>query len=169
MKKIIVSAITLILAFSLVSCEETDALVPAVASQQDQNPGSNTGDDSQGQSGENHAFPLSPEELTHNLQSGSWQISLFIEDFDNETDDFAGYVFTFNTQGIVEARKGSTTRSGSWETYTDDGKTEFQMSFPYADYFDELSDDWYLKINTSEKIRVEGSNPNKDVLVFIPY
>jgi hypothetical protein len=43
------------------------------------------------------------------------------------------------------------------------------MSFPYTDYFDELSDDWYLKINTSEKIRFEDSNPNEDVLVFVPY
>ncbi len=169
MEKIILSAITLLLAFSVISCEKTDSPLPAVASQQDQNPGYNAGDDPQDQSGENHAFPLSPEGLTHNLESGSWQISLFIEDFDNETDDFAGYVFTFNTNGTVEARKGNTTRSGSWGTYTDDGETEFQMSFPYADYFDELSDDWYLKINTSEKIRFEGSNPNEDVLVFIPY
>lgn len=169
MKQIIVIPIAIFLSVSLISCEEIDYLLPDTPPQQDENPGNNEGNDDQGDNSGNTTFPISPEGLTSNLESKTWMISLFIEDFDNETSDFEGYGFTFSTDGTVEAQKGNTTRSGTWGTYIDDGQTEFWMSFPYTDYFDEFSDDWYLKINTSEKIRFEDGNPNEDVLVFVPY
>lgn len=176
MKKLIVILSALFLSVSFISCEEIDYLVPDTPPQQDENPGNNggndgdnSGNDGQNNGGSNTTFPISPEGLTTNIESKTWKISLFIEDYDNETSDFAGYGFTFSNDGTVEAQKGSTTRNGTWGTYMDDGQTEFWMSFPYNDYFDELSDDWYLKINTSEKIRFEYGSPNEDVLVFVPY
>lgn len=169
MKSIIVSLFALLLTVSFTSCEEIDQLLPDNPPQQDENPGNNgDGSDNQGNNDGQNNYPLTPAGLTSNLESKTWKIDLFIEDFDNETNDFAGYGFTFHADGTVEAQKDNSTRGGTWGTYTDDGQTEFWMSFSYTDYFDELSDDWYLKINSDEQIRFEGSNPNEDTLVLSP-
>ncbi len=165
MKSIFVTTLAFLLTVSFTSCEEVEAIIPDLPSNDQNSQGSNP----DGSNNQGATFQLTPSDLQTNLTSKNWKINLFIENFDNETSDFAGYGFTFSGNGTVEAQKGNTTRNGTWGTYTDDGQTEFWMSFPYTDYFDELSDDWYLKINTSEKIRFEDSNPNKDVLVLIPY
>ncbi len=157
MKPFLVFTIALFFATTIASCEETDSLLPDTPPQRDNN------------SAINGTFPISPEGLTSNLESKTWKISLFVEDYDNETSKFAGYGFYFNSNGTVEAQKGDTTRNGTWGSYTDDGKTEFWMSFPYTDFFYELSDDWYLINNMGETVRFEDSNPREDVLVLIPY
>jgi len=169
MKSIIVSLLAILLTFSFTSCEEIDDLLPDLPPQQDENTGSNDGNDNQDNNGDNNTYQISPDDLAANLESKAWMINLFIEDFDNETSDFEGYEFSFNANGSVVAQNGGTTSTGTWGTFADDGQTEFWMSFPNTGYFAELSDDWYLKINASDQIRLEGSNPSEDTLVFHPY
>jgi hypothetical protein len=164
MKTLIVSALAIFLTVSFTSCEEVEAILPDLPPSD----GSYSGDNNDSNNG-NNTYQLTPADLEANLISKDWKIDLFIEDFDSETNDFAGYSFTFSDNGSVTAIMGNTTRTGTWGAFTDDGKTELWMSFPNSGgYFYELTDDWYLKTNQSSEIRLEGSNPQKDILVFVP-
>jgi hypothetical protein len=165
MKTIFVTTLALILSVSFTSCEEVEAIIPDVPSNDQNNQGSDPG----GSNNQGAIFQLTASDLQTNLTSKNWKINMFIEDFDNETNDFNGYYFSFTNDGNVSATRGDTTRTGTWRTFTDDGETELWMSFPYSGYFSELSDDWYLRINSTDQVRLEGSNPNKDVLVLVPY
>ena len=60
------------------------------------------------------------EELTQTAQSGTWTITNFVDDGEDETSDFAGYDFTFNPDGTLVADNGTTTITGSWSITIDD-------------------------------------------------
>ena len=53
-------------------------------------------------------------EMTDNIQSGSWRVTNFIDSGNDETNNFSGFNFTFNSSGQVTAINGSTTHTGTW-------------------------------------------------------
>ncbi len=60
------------------------------------------------------------EELSETAQSGTWTITNFVEDGEDETSDFSGYEFTFNPDGTLVADNGTTTVTGTWSITIDD-------------------------------------------------
>lgn len=60
------------------------------------------------------------DELTSLAQSGTWAISNFIDSGKDETNNFIGYGFSFNSDGSLIANNGSSKHGGTWSITGDD-------------------------------------------------
>lgn len=103
------------------------------------------------------------------ITSGSWFISYFREDDDDdETDQFDGYNFTFNNNGTVTVVKSSVTSSGTWNTFVDSGQNKLDLTFVDSN-LDEIEEDWRIIEFSSTQIRlkhVSGGDGSTDYLTF---
>lgn len=102
------------------------------------------------------------------ITSGTWYISYFFEDDDNETSDYIGYNFTFSATGTITVVKASTTTTGSWSNYIDSGDDIMELNFNDSN-LDELEEDWEITEYSSTVIKlkhVSGGNGGTDYLYF---
>lgn len=109
-------------------------------------------------------------ELTAAITANGWVVSIFEEDGVNQTSNFAGYTFTFNTDGTVTATNGSITVNGSWAYGTDDSKAKLILNFGVADPWEEIGEDWRIvsiSATTISLTHVSGGDGSVDNLVFI--
>lgn len=104
------------------------------------------------------------------VTQGSWVVHLYTNDAVDETSNYSGYTFTFNSGGIIQATKGSTTYSGLWSEVKDSGKTKFVIvwtgtGIPSA--LQEIEEDWVVtsKSSTVLELTDSGSAPF-DILHF---
>ncbi len=115
----------------------------------------------------------SPKKVEKTITDGSWKITLFMEDNEDETYYFNGFVFTFKSDNTVSAVNGSTTINGTWklEKESDDDNpkhTELILNFPVQNNFDELNDDWHVIKLESKRIELEdvSGDGSVDRLIF---
>ncbi|PZO29009.1 MAG: hypothetical protein DCF13_07455 [Flavobacteriaceae bacterium] len=102
------------------------------------------------------------------MTSGTWYISYFQEDDDIETDDYAGYNFTFASNGTSIAVKNATTINGTWEQYLDSGHNKLELEFN-GNVFDEIEEDWRIIEFSTTVIKlkhVSGGDGSIDYLTF---
>ncbi|TBN01411.1 hypothetical protein EYD45_13485, partial [Hyunsoonleella flava] len=94
---------------------------------------------------------------------------------ENETSDFTGYNFSFNSDGSLVATNGTDTLTGTWSVTDDssssDDDIDFNIFFPVPDTndFEDLNDDWDIISYTSTKIElidISGGNGGTDNLIF---
>lgn len=64
------------------------------------------------------------EVITNNITKGSWIITNFIDSGKNETGDFTGYGFSFNSDGSLVAENESNTETGTWSITIDDNSND---------------------------------------------
>ena len=64
------------------------------------------------------------ETITNNVSTGSWVITNFIDSGQNETGDFTGYGFSFNSDGSLVADNGNNTETGTWSITIDDNSND---------------------------------------------
>jgi hypothetical protein len=117
---------------------------------------------------DDNSAPSPSATLNSNLQTGTWRITLFAEDGDNQTSHYSGYNFTFGNGGVVTASNGSNTVTGVWVTGSDDSTSKLILTFTAAP-FTELNEDWRVLEQSSNKIRLQhisGGNGGVDDLVF---
>jgi hypothetical protein len=114
-------------------------------------------------------------QVKNNVQSGTWRITRFIDSGNNETSDFAGYNFTFNSSGVLNANNGSINYNGTWSiTDSNSGDDsmddlDFNIFFPLTNEFEDLNDDWDFISQSSSKIElmdVSGGGGGTDFLTF---
>lgn len=110
--------------------------------------------------------------------TGTWRVSSLIDDGQDETSDFNGYVFTFDSSGSLTASNGTTDLVGTWSIEDDsssddddDDDIDFNIFFAVSDDddFDDLVDDWdIVSINDTmiSLVDVSGGNGGTDTLVF---
>lgn len=121
------------------------------------------------------------EEANSIAASGAWTITNYNDDGQDETSDYAGYLFSFEAAGILKATKGNVTLTGTWSvaedssnSNSDDGSNDdidFNIFFPVSDdhNFDDLSDDWdivSIDASTIHLIDTSGGNGGTDRLTF---
>ncbi|WP_378182564.1 hypothetical protein [Aquimarina sp. SS2-1] len=116
--------------------------------------------------------------ITNTVQSGTWRITSFVDSGENETANFTGYNFTFNTNGTLVADNGTTTVNGTWSVTDDDSSSDdsssdddidFNIAFSAPADFSELTEDWEILMRSSSKIdlrHVSGGNGGTDLLTF---
>lgn len=110
------------------------------------------------------------------VASGDWRITYFFDTDKDETSNFTGYVFTFNSDGTLGASDGNTSISGAWSITDSDSSDDdssddidFNIFFTTPDNFEELSEDWEILKYTNTKIElihVSGGNGGTDLLTF---
>lgn len=110
-----------------------------------------------------------------NVERGTWRITKFIDSDKDETNDFAGYNFTFSSSGVLNASNGTNNYEGTWSitdsNSNDDSEDDldFNIFFDLTNDFEELNDDWDFISQSSTKIElidVSGGNGGTDYLTF---
>lgn len=96
------------------------------------------------------------------LTSGTWKVSLFSERGDDDTNDFAGYVFSFAQDGAATATKSGTSKAGTWSLRN--SSTRFNIDFGAKTDSNkplgELTDDWKVISISSNEIKLTDDNPS---------
>lgn len=119
--------------------------------------------------------PSSKDTVTNTVTDGSWRITYFFDTDKEETGNFTGYNFTFGSDGVLTARNGINTYSGSWSitssSSNDDSldDLDFMIFFTTPSDFEELSEDWEILSRSDSKIElrhISGGNGGTDLLTF---
>ena len=120
-------------------------------------------------------------EIVNSASAGTWRITNFVDSGVDETSDFNGYDFTFNSDGSLIATNGSNTQNGTWsvtddsnsssDDSNDDDDIDFNIFFPVPDSndFEDLNDDWDVVSNSATQIvliDISGGNGGTDMLTF---
>ncbi len=118
-------------------------------------------------------------EIESTAQSGTWRITNFNDSGQNETSDFNGYDFSFNSDGTLVASNGTNTLNGTWSISDDsnssssssDDDIDFNIFFPVSEDndFEDLNDDWDIVSTSSTRIElidISGGNGGTDMLTF---
>ncbi|WP_294822550.1 hypothetical protein [uncultured Flavobacterium sp.] len=118
--------------------------------------------------------------IRNNVTSGTWRITNYTDDGENETHHFNGYNFTFGENGVLTATNGTNTYTGVWSVTSDNSgdddddngrdDIDFNISFSSPEAFeDELTDDWDVESRTGNRITlsdISGGNGGTDRVVF---
>ncbi len=89
------------------------------------------------------------------VESGDWRITNYSDADNDETTNYVGYSFTFNSDGILGATNGNIAVSGAWSmTSSDVDELDFNIFFTSPAIFEELADDWEIKKYSSSKIEL---------------
>lgn len=118
--------------------------------------------------GNSSSSDISVAQLTDDLSlSSGLRLVQFIEDNEDYTSEFSGFVFRFEPNGTVTATRGSQSISGTYRVFRDDGETELAMIFPSSSILNEFTDDWYFRGKSNNRITFEDDDDNDlDRLVF---
>jgi hypothetical protein len=95
--------------------------------------------------------------LSNAATAGKWKIAFYFDKKD-ETSDFSGYTFNFNTDGTATAQKGATTVAGTWSV----SGSKFILDFGGDPVLDELNDDWLIVEKTNSSIKLKDDNSLQD-------
>jgi hypothetical protein len=116
------------------------------------------------------SFSTSTSSFTKiNLPSGKWKITYYNDNGTDETADYTGYEFQFNSSGSVSATNGANSVTGSWSSGTDDDQLKLILDFPTSNSISELNDDWHIVEQSSSKVKLEdisGGGGGTDYLTF---
>ncbi len=102
--------------------------------------------------------PPSSSELENVLTTDSWFVSFFFDNED-ETSDFAGFEFIFNTDGTATASNGVLNEPGTWSiTTSNSGSLKLILDFGSEHPIDELDEDWTVIDFSNELIRLRDDD-----------
>ena len=109
-------------------------------------------------------------EIKAAVESGDWRITNYSDADNDETANYVGYTFTFNSDGILGATNGNIAVSGAWSmTSSDVDELDFNIFFTSPAIFEELADDWEINKYSSTKIElidVSSEDNSTDYLTF---
>lgn len=109
----------------------------------------------------------SPATVAGAVTNGTWRVTHFSERSNNETDDFNGYIFTFQSNGKVLAAKNGIIKEGNWSESTSSQKLVIDMGVKNDANkpLGELTDDWVIVSKTETKINLADDNSSSNELL----
>ncbi len=98
------------------------------------------------------------------VASGSWKVTLFTDSGNDETSDFLGYTFTFNSNGILSVVKNGVTTNGTWNVNSSSNKFNIDLGPKIVSNkpLGELTDDWKILSTTETVIRLTDDNASSN-------
>jgi hypothetical protein len=102
------------------------------------------------------------------IKEGKWKIISFTDNGANETNNYAGYEFTFSPNGTVTAVKNGISANGTWSTGADENTNQLQLIFGLA-ALSELNENWSFTEKSYSLLKLEYVAPNNggtDVLIL---
>ena len=100
------------------------------------------------------------------LTDGLWVVGSYTEDADDQTSNYNGYTFNFNSDGTAVADNGTVT-NGTWAPQNSDG--ELVLNFGNTAPLDEFDDTWDVISATDTRVElrdVSGGNGGTDTLIL---
>ena len=97
--------------------------------------------------------------LRDNIREGNWYVSKYLDNGNNETIYFSGYVLTFNSNGTLVSTDGNNTFEGVWAPVMNGPSSkklilDFEGGLPFED----LSDNWDVLFHSNLLVYLESSN-----------
>ncbi|MCT8338606.1 hypothetical protein MG296_00940 [Flavobacteriaceae bacterium TK19130] len=109
------------------------------------------------------------QELMDILVDGMWYVETYLDDGNNETNDYTNYTFDFNTDGTVAIDANGTSESGTWSVGFDDNVLKVTLNLGPTSPLEELNDDWNVDNYITTRVElfdISGGNGGTDTLVF---
>lgn len=117
--------------------------------------------------------------IQDDIQQGTWVVSSYIDNGNDETMDFTAFRFTFNQDGslqVMDLLSSSTNQfAGQW-SITDSNSNDdsiddldFNVTFNVGNKLDDLTDDWDIVSQSETEIKlvdVSGGNGGADYVTF---
>ncbi len=100
------------------------------------------------------------------LSDGLWVVGSYTEDAEDQTSNYSGYTFNFNSDGTAVADNSSIT-NGTWSPQNSD--SELLLNFGTAAPLDEFDDTWDVISVTDTQVElrdVSGGNGGTDTLIL---
>ncbi len=118
--------------------------------------------------GKSYDDPATSSTLTSIITQGTWTVHLYLNDGKDETSNYTGYVFTFNSNGSLQAAKGGNNTGGTWSEVADSGKTKLILVWVGGGIpveLLEIEEDWVLKAksNTLVELTNTGSSGTSEL------
>lgn len=105
---------------------------------------------------------LDNNNATNVATSGTWRVTLFTDSGNDETSDFSGYTFSFNSNGVVTATKSGVSKNGTWSS----GSNKFNIDLGVKDDTNkplgELTDDWKIISTSDTEIKLTDDNSSSN-------
>ncbi len=109
--------------------------------------------------------PIDISQFEEDLTTGIWYVDYFFDDYD-ETDNYAGYEFTFALDGTAQSVKSGVVISGTWALIEN---FKLDLFFGSSVPLNELDEDWEIIEANAEFIKlkhISGSDGSIDYLTF---
>ncbi|NHF58183.1 hypothetical protein FK220_002440 [Flavobacteriaceae bacterium TP-CH-4] len=111
------------------------------------------------------------------VTAGEWMITYYFDSDKDETSDYTGFIFTFGSDGVLQASDGTMALTGAWSVTSSDSSDDdsieddidFNIVFASPELFEELSDDWDIVSYSNTKIElidISGGDGSTDYLTF---
>jgi hypothetical protein len=91
---------------------------------------------------------------------GTWKVSYYFDNGKDETSDFNGYLFEFQSDGVLVAKFSGQTVRGTWSENTSSNK--FIINISGNDRLDDTTDDWLIISKTATSIQLKDDNTSKN-------
>ena len=103
--------------------------------------------------------PNNNDDLKDTITTGTWRVSYFIENGDEDTSLFHGYVFTFKPDGAVSVNRPSLPLApGTWNEYNNDNR--LTLDFGQSGLLERLNEDWVVaKVDDNAILLNEPGRP----------
>lgn len=102
---------------------------------------------------------LDNNNATNVVTGGTWRVTLFTDSGNDETSDFSGYNFSFNSNGVMTATRSGVSKDGTWSS----GSNRFNIDLgPKIDAnkpLGELTDNWQIITVSGSEIKLTDDNP----------
>lgn len=87
---------------------------------------------------------------------GNWKVTYYWDKDKDETNDFSGYTFDFQSDGTLVGKIGGTTYQGTWSENNSSNKLILTITGTKA--LDDMTDDWLIQEKTSSSIKLKDDN-----------
>jgi len=153
MKNLKFSLILLVFCGIFASCSSDD----------DSSSNNNNNNNNNNNQGDSEAMETANEVSTFLLEE-EWMVTLYEENNTTQTDLFAGYTFTFDSEGSVTGGNELSSQSGTWSTSVDSNMPKFLLNFNDDAPFDELNEDWDIVNHNATLLELENTSGGDGVL-----
>jgi hypothetical protein len=97
--------------------------------------------------------------------SGNWTVTYYLDSGKDETSDYSGYSFSFNSGDVLQALNGSNTFTGTWtignsSSDDDSSSNKLVINITGNKEMDHLQDDWLIVKLTDTEIWLRDDNLN---------
>lgn len=93
--------------------------------------------------------------------AGIWRVTYFWDKDKDETSDFAGYTFVFESGGVFKATKMGVTTNGTWQLSSNGSKLIINTGVTTKP-LEELNDDWLLIGKADKRIQLKDDSDDDD-------